>query len=316
MKIRYLLSLLIFIAGLAYSQSDPGGYDKALEWYNKKHYVKSVEILKEYMDNFPLDPRAPELLEKMYEKYTEFQIVYLQGKEFYNKKLYLKTIEEFSNALKVGFSDKLQFYLTECIRTVFELENGFVPSTVAETAESLTISWNSDLLTNARVVFVKSENIPLLNMIHYLNENKIPVARLEKYFTQGNIFKSFTVNGTSVTVSKNQPAESFLVIVYPKTVEDVRSQPIIRMVVTKEPSIQNKFLMLEPIRDIPLLPLYTNIHIIIPGQPEHTTTNVTGILTKYSNLIISLNTKPKNQPMKSRLFLSEKLLLLTLVVIQ
>jgi tetratricopeptide (TPR) repeat protein len=288
MKIRYLLPLLIFIAGLSYSQSDPAGYDKALEWYNKKHYVKAVEILKEYMDDFPLDMRAPELLEKMYDKYTEFQIVYLQGKELYNKKLYLKTIEAFSNALKVGFSDKLQFYLTECIRTVFELENGFLPSAVNETAGSMTISWESGLLTNALVVLVKSENLPLLNMIHYLNENKIPIARLEKYFTQGNIFKSFTVNGTSVTVSKNQPADSFLVIVYPKTAEDVRSQPIIRLVVAKEPSIQNKFLMLEPIGELPILPLYTNIHIIIPGQPEQTNTNTISILTKYSNLITNM----------------------------
>ncbi|NPV00939.1 MAG: hypothetical protein HPY53_06130 [Brevinematales bacterium] len=288
MKIRYVLPLLIFIAGLSYSQADPAGYDQALEWYNKKHYVKAVEILKEYMDNYPLDLRAPELLEKMYDKYTEFQMVYLQGKELYNKKLYLKTIETFSNALRVGFSDKLQFYLTECIRTVFELENGFVPSAVNETAGSMTVSWESGLLTNALVVLVKSENLPLLNMIHYLNENKIPIARLEKYFTQGNIFKSFTVSGTSVTVSKNQPADSFLVIVYPRTAEDVRSQPIIRLVVTKEPSIQNKFLMLEPIGELPLLPLYTNIHIIIPGQPEPTNTNTVSILSKYSNLITNI----------------------------
>ncbi|OHD57379.1 MAG: hypothetical protein A2Y33_07805 [Spirochaetes bacterium GWF1_51_8] len=281
MKIFRILPFMLLLAGTVFSQTEKSGYDLAAEWYEKKHYVRAVEILKEYMEEYPLDTRANELLEKMYDKYTEFLKVYLEGKDYYNKKLYLKTIQTFSNALEVGFSDKLQFYLTECIRTVFDIENTFLPGGIADNGETVSITWESPLLTNATVTFIKSDNLPLLNMIYYLNKNKIPVPHLEKYFTQGNVFKSLAVQGNSYSFAKDQPVDSYLVMIYPRTSEDVRSQPIIHMVITKPPVLENEYMMIVPADDVPVLPVYTNYS----GVPQTTNTNKQVALTSLSNIL-------------------------------
>ena len=79
MKILRILPLLILLTGTVFSQAQKSGYDLAVEWFEKKHYVQAVETLKNYMDENPYDTRAGELLEQMYEKYTAFLEVYLEG---------------------------------------------------------------------------------------------------------------------------------------------------------------------------------------------------------------------------------------------
>lgn len=282
---EFFTAALLLLPALCFSlevvDEDHEDYLKALEFYEIRYYEKAVEHLMDYIEDYPTDIAANEFLEELYEKFYTFQLVYFEGKELYNSGLYSNAIQKFDEALELGNGEKIQYYKTEAEDFIFEIENSFFDSTAEESGESFSVSWQSDLtnavFTNASVYVVTHENLLMLGVLSYFNENDIPLPNLNDFLPDFELLKSFEVTGNFFETSISDETESALMICYPHTPDGVRSQPILKLFV-RENSVENQIFLLEKISQINPLPFFTNTVSQDSFQPTFTNLLSTNLL--------------------------------------
>lgn len=268
---RLLIIIIVFLySGLLYAQTAQeiqGYYDEALALYEEQYYAKATELLIQYIQSFPYDKEANKLFEIIYEKYTVFQMEYLEAKGIFNQGLYSDALDALIDANQYGNSAKLQYYKDEAQDQIFKIENLFLNSSIDDSGDSLTVSWWTDytntVFTNASVYFVKGYNIPLFNTIQYFNRNEILLPNLADFLGYANIFDAQKVRGTSATFEKNPDYPTFMMIIYPETPDGIMTQPIIELYV-EEPEIEGNLSLMEDIETVAFLPQLTNYSILLP----------------------------------------------------
>lgn len=239
-------------------------YAKALEYVEERYYEKAVEYLMAYIENHPNDNEAPKFLEEIYEKFYAFQMEYLKGKDLYNRHLYDMADDQFRKALEIGFSEKLQYYLSEIRKIKFRIRNTFIDTTVGYSGNNITIEWHNNeltnvVLTNATAYFVRSDNLQLMNVIYYFNKNKLMLPFLGSYLNPQDIFTNFEVTGSKASFAKNYLYDNFIILFYPRTPDGIYTQPIVE-IFTRRPGLSDDIELLEPIAMVKTLPMFTNYY--------------------------------------------------------
>lgn len=237
-------------------------YSRAMEFAGERNYEKAVGSLMLYIEAHPGDGEAQQTLENFYEKFRAFQLEYLAGKELYNQELYNLAEARFDKALEIGYSEKLQYYMSELKKIRFRIRNTFLDTDVKVSGGTISIAWDASALTNAvitnaAVSVYRSGNLQLLNAMAYFNRNGLVVPSLRSYFPESDLLTNLEVSGTAAVISAVYPSASYVILITPHTPDGIFTQPVVELFAS-EPGPEDSARLVEPIALPELLAPPTN----------------------------------------------------------